>query len=54
MTIKIEATERNCERIKHLARMVDAVLEGGDTASERSVLLEVQEMLSDALIQEVE
>lgn len=50
----IGTTRSDYEKIKHLERMVDAVIEGGDTASERSVLLEVQEMLSDALIMEVE
>lgn len=54
MAITIEATHSDYKRIKHLAGMVDTVLEGGNTPSERDVLLEVQEMLSDALITEVE
>lgn len=54
MAIVIEATHSDYEKIKHLSRMVDAVIDGGDTPSEFSVLLEVQEMLSDALIREVE
>lgn len=54
MAIKIEATHTDYEKLKHLSGMVNAVLEGGDTPSERSVLLEVNEMLSDALIEEVE
>lgn len=54
MAIVIEATHSDYKRIKHLEGMVDTVLEGGNTPSERDVLLEVQEMLSDALITEVE
>lgn len=54
MAIKIEATHADYEKLKHLSRMVDVVLEDGDMQSERSVLLEVQEMLGDALIEEVE
>lgn len=54
MAIEIEATKHDYKRIEHLKGMVDTVLEGGNTPSERDVLLEVQEMLSDALIKEVE
>lgn len=54
MAITIVATHSDYKRIKHLAGMVDTVLEGDDTPSERDVLLEVQEMLSDALITEIE
>lgn len=59
MAIVIEATHTDYEKIKHLSRLVDSVISGGDeferdVPSEFSVLLEVQEMLSDALIREVE
>lgn len=54
MAIVIEATHTDYEKIKHLERMVDAVIDGGDTPSEFSVLLEVQAILGDALIREVE
>ena len=60
MAIVIEATHTDYEKIKQLERMVDAAIDGGsdewerDTPSEFSVLLEVQAMLSDALIKEME
>lgn len=59
MAIVIEATHTDYEKIKHLSELVDSVISGGDewerdTPSEFSVLLEVQEMLSDALIKEME
>ena len=59
MAIVIEATHTDFENIKHLSRLVDSVISGGDewerdTPSELSVLLGVQAMLSDALIKEVE
>ena len=59
MAIVIEATHTDYEKIKHLSGLVDSVISGGDkwerdTPSEFSVLLEVQEMLNDALIREVE
>ena len=59
MAIVIEATHTDFEKIKHLSGLVDSVISGGyeferDTPSELSVLLEVQAMLSDALIREVE
>ena len=59
MAIVIEATHTDYERIKHLSGLVDSVISGDykwerDVPSEFSVLLEVQEMLSDALIREVE
>lgn len=59
MAIVIEATRTDFMKIKHLSGLVDSVISGGDewgrdTPSEFSVLLEVQEMLSDALIKEVE
>lgn len=54
MAIVIEATHTDYEKIKHLSEKVDAVIDGGDTPSKFSVLLEVQEMLMDALIREAE
>ena len=59
MAIVIETTHTDFEKIKHLSGLVDSVISGGyeferDTPSELSVLLEVQAMLSDALIREVE
>lgn len=59
MAIVIEATHTDYEKIKHLSGLVDSVISGDDeferdTPSEFSVLLEVQAMLSDALIREVE
>lgn len=59
MAIVIEATHTDYEKIKHLSGLVDNVISGGDewerdTPSEFSVLLEVQAMLSDALLREVE
>lgn len=59
MAIVIEATHTDYEKIKHLSGLVDSVISGDDelerdTPSEFSVLLEVQEILSDALIREVE
>ena len=59
MAIVIEATHTDYKKIKHLSGLVDSVIsgdyEGGrDTPSEFSVLLEVQAMLSDALIKEME
>lgn len=59
MAIVIEATHTDYEKIKHLSGLVDSAISGDykwerDTPSEFSVLLEVQEMLNDALIREVE
>lgn len=59
MAIVIEATHTDYEKIKHLSGLVDSVISGDyererDTPSEFSVLLEVQAMLSDALIREME
>ena len=59
MAVVIEATHKDYEKIKQLSGLVDSVISGGDewerdTPSEFSVLFEVQEMLSDALIKEVE
>lgn len=59
MAIVIEATHTDFMRLKHLSGLIDSVISRGDeferdTPSELSVLLEVQAMLSDALIREVE
>lgn len=48
MTIKIEATRHELEKIENLARMVDTVLDGGDFPSWRDVMYEVQELLAEA------
>lgn len=53
MTIKIEATPHELEKIETLARMVDTVLDGGDFPSWRDVMYEVQEMLAEAETREV-
>lgn len=54
MTIKIEATRRELEEIKNLARTVDTVLDGGDFPSWRDVMYEVQEMLAEVELCEAE
>lgn len=54
MTIKIEATPHELEKIENLARMVDTVLDGGDSPSWRDVMYEVQEMLAEAETREAE
>lgn len=54
MTIKIEATRHELEKIKTLARNVGTVLDGGDFPSWRDVMYEVQEMLAEAELCEVE
>ena len=48
MTIKIEATRHELEKIENLARNVDTGLDGGDFPSWRDVMYEVQEMLTEA------
>lgn len=54
MTIKIEATRHELEKIETLARTVDAVLDGGDFPSWRDVLCEVQELLAEVELCEAE
>lgn len=54
MTIKIEATRHELEKIEELAKKVDTVLDGGDYPSWRDVMYEVQEMLAEAELCEVE
>lgn len=52
MTIKIEATRHELEKIKNLASMVDMVL-STNAPSWQGVMYEVQEMLTEAEICEV-
>lgn len=52
MTIKIEATRHELEKIKTLAGMVDTAL--STDAPSRGLLSEVQEMLAEAEIREAE
>lgn len=52
MTIKIEATRHELEKIKNLTMAVDTVLDDGDYPSWRDVIYEVQEMLAEAEIRE--
>ena len=54
MTIKIEATRHELEKIKNLTLEVDTVLDGGDFPSWRDVMYEVQEMLAEAELCEAE
>lgn len=54
MTIKIEATHHDLEKIKNLTMAVDTVLDGGDYPSWRDVMYEVQELLTEAEIHEAE
>lgn len=53
MTIKIEATRHELEKIENLARNVDTVLGGWGFPSWRDVLCEVQEMLATVELCEV-
>ena len=54
MAIVIEATHTDYERIKHLSKRVDDIIDSVESTPQISILLEVQAMLSDALIREVE
>ena len=54
MAIVIEATHTDYERIKHLSKKVDNIIDSLEPTPYLSILLEVQKMLSDALIKEVE
>lgn len=54
MAIVIEATHTDYEKIKYLAKRVDDVLDRAEPIPQISILLEVQAMLSDALIKEME
>ena len=54
MAIVIEATHTDFEKIKHLSKMVDSIIDSVEQTPYLSILLEVQTMLSDALIKEME
>lgn len=54
MAIAIEATRTDYEKIKHLSKRVDDIIDSVEPTPYLSILLEVQKMLSDALIREVE
>lgn len=54
MAIVIEATHTDYEKIKHLSRRIDNIIDSVDPTPYLSILLEVQAMLSDALIREME
>ena len=54
MAIKIEATHTDYEKIKHLSKRIDNIRDRVEPTPQLSILLEVQAMLSYALIMEVE
>ena len=54
MAIVIEATHTEYEKIKHLSKRVDDIIDSVDPTPYLSILSEVQAMLSDALIKEME
>ena len=54
MAIVIEAAHTDYEKIKHLSERVDNIIDSVEPTPYLSILLEVQKMLSDALIREVE
>lgn len=54
MAIVIEATHTDYEKIKCLSKRVDDIIDSVEPTPYLSILLEVQKMLSDALIREVE
>lgn len=54
MAIVIEATRTDYEKIKHLSKRVDDIIDSVEPTPYLSILLEVQKMLSDALIKEME
>ena len=54
MAIVIEATHTDYERIKYLSKKIDSIIDSVEPTPYLSILLEVQKMLSDALIREVE
>ena len=54
MAIVIEATRTDDEKIKQLSKRVDDIIDSVEPTPYLSILLEVQTMLSDALIKEVE
>lgn len=54
MAIVIEATHTDFMKINYLSKRVDDVIDRAEPIPQISILLEVQAMLSDALIREVE
>ena len=54
MAIVIEATHTDDEKIKHLSKRVESIIDSVEPTPYISILLEVQKMLSDALIKEME
>ena len=54
MAIVIEATHTDYEKIRHLSKRVDNIIDSVEPTPYLSILLEVQTMLSDALIKEME
>lgn len=54
MAIVIEATHTDYEKIKHLSERLDDIIDKVEPTPYLSILLEVQTMLSDALIKEME
>ena len=53
MAIVIEATHTDYEKIKHLSKRIDGIIDRVEPMPYISILLEVQAMLSDALITEI-
>lgn len=54
MAIVIEATHTDYEKIKHLSKRIDSIIDSVEPTPYLSILLEVQVMLNDALIKEME
>ena len=54
MAIVIEATHSDYVKIKYLSKRIDDVIDKVEPTPYISILLEVQKMLSDALIKEME
>lgn len=54
MAIVIEATHTDYEKIKYLSKRIDNIIDNVEPTPYLSILLEVQVMLSDALIREME
>lgn len=54
MAIVIEATHTDYEKIKHLSKRIDNIVDSVEPTPYLSILLEVKTMLSDALIKEME
>lgn len=54
MAIVIEATHTDYEKIKYISKRVDNIIDSVEPTPYLSILLEVQAMLSDALVREME